>query len=234
MKRIIASTFVFVLVAAGGVAGEVPSLTPDAVAADSQLSSRIALSAGMGVEYVSAPDIVDFVNASAAGAGATQRVSEFKSAAQFFGALAYPISPDWVLKVEYLYVLVSYNPNILARATDFTLRVHMPSVILQYVLWDEHLYNVKVGGGLGYHFASLTEYVYFDSELTGKGVGVVADVEANTALGDHLFAYLGVDLRWEFIGKLKRNTSVPQGIAAALPTGNAFSIGARLGFSYYF
>ncbi|MEK9135810.1 MAG: hypothetical protein AAB393_01700 [Bacteroidota bacterium] len=218
------------LVASGAV--------PLQVHPDSQLSTRIAISGGMGVEYISAPDIVDFVNAAAATAGATQRLSEFKSAVQFFGALAYPLSIDWVLKGEYVYLLGSYNPDIPFRSTEFTLTVHMPSIILQYVLWDERLYNVKVGGGLGYHVASLsTKYLTVDDQLTGKGLGVVTDLEANTAFGDHVFAYLGVDIRWEFIGKLENNASGSQASQYAvvtLPTGNAFGIGARLGFSYYF
>ena len=226
-----------VLVCARSLAAGISTATPTPSAADSQLSSRVALSAGMGVEYISAPDVVDFVNATAV--RATQRVPEFKSAAQFFGALAYPLSVDWVLKAEYLYLLVSYNADIPGRSSDFTLAVHMPSLILQHILWDEGgLYNVKAGGGLGYHFAALTvKYLYQDGRLSGKGLGVVGDVEANTAFGDHLFAYFGVDVRWEFIGTLTNSTAVPQnfqGSVIPLPTMNAFSIGARLGFSYYF
>ncbi|MBM2840371.1 MAG: hypothetical protein HW412_899 [Bacteroidetes bacterium] len=206
------------------------SLSPKPVAADSQLSSRFALSGGMGVEYISVPDVVDFINASIA-VFTTQRVSEFKSSVQFFGALAYPLSEDWVLKGEYAYVLVSYAPNIPGRSSEFTLAVHMPSLVLQYVLWDERLYNIKAGIGFGYHVASLVvSYPGVDNRLTGKGIGSVIDLEANTAFGDHLFAYLGADLRWEFIGKMDGRT---QGIIP-LPTGNAFSTGARLGFSYYF
>jgi len=69
------------------------------VPADSQLSSRMAFSGGMGVEYLSAPNVVDFVNTSI-GAYTRQRVPEFKSAVQFFGALSFPLSTDWVLKAS--------------------------------------------------------------------------------------------------------------------------------------
>ncbi len=217
------------------LAAGTPRVTPEEAGADSQLSSRMAISAGMGVEYFGAPDIVESINTLVFGY-AVQRVPEFQSAVQFFGALLYPLSPDWVLKAEYLYLLASYNPDIPGRSTDFTLTSHMPSLILQYVLWDEHLYNIKVGAGMGYHFATLTEkFLLVDDRLAGKGPGVVADIEANTAFGDHLFAYLGGDMRWEFIGTLK--STVPGSQASqlnSLPTGNAFGIGARLGLSYYF
>jgi hypothetical protein len=140
--------------------------------ADSQLSSRVSLSGGMGVEYVSAADIVDYVNGRAAAAGATQRVSVFKAGVGFFGALAYPVSRDLVLKAEYVYFLGSYNPEIPYVPSEFTLTAHMPSIILQYVLWDEQLYNIKVGGGFGYHFVSLSEkYFTVDDELAGNEIG---------------------------------------------------------------
>jgi hypothetical protein len=236
-RRFAAAMCVLMLANASALASEIRATVLIPAPADSQLSSRVALSGGMGVEYISVPDVVDFVNgaAAAAGASAMQRVPEFKSAVQFFGALLYPLSMDWVLKGEYVYLLVSYNPSIPGRSSVFNLVVHMPSLIMQYVLWDERLYNIKAGGGFGYHFASLTEkYLTVDDILTGKGLGVVADLEANTAFGDHFFGYLGGDLRWEFIGKLKNNASSAQNSPVPLPTVNAFSIGARLGFSYYF
>jgi hypothetical protein len=218
--------------------GGVPVLLPTQAPLDSQLSSRVALSGGMGVEYVSAQDIVDYVNSLALGYGATGKIPEFKAGVGFFGALAYPLSPEWVLKAEYVYLLVSYNPNIPVGSSEFTLTGHLPSLILQRVLWDEGLYNVKVGSGFGYHFVSLsTKYAFIDDKLSGEGLGMVVDLEANTAFGDHVFAYLGADLRWEFIGKLESSaSSVPPSQIGVipLPTGNAFLIGARLGFSYYF
>ena len=223
----------FVVGSPGLIAGT-PRDSPTQAVADSQLSSRLAISAGMGVEYLSAPHVVDFINALVKGY-AVQRVSEFRSAVQFFGAVAYPLSPDWVLKAEYLYLLASYNPDV-GVSSDFTLTVHMPSVIFQYVLWDEGLYDLKVGGGIGYHIATLADrFLTIDDRLTGRGLGVVADLEGNTAFGDHLFAYLGGDMRWEFIGTLKSSSSGSQtsGIIAA-PAANGFGIGARLGLSYYF
>ncbi len=206
------------------------------VPADSQLSSRIALSAGMGVEYVSAPDVVDYVNLLSAQYGATIRVPEFKAGVGFFGALDYPLSADWVLKGEYVYLLTSYNPNIPYATSEFTLNIHMPTLIVQYVLWDERLYNVKAGAGLGYHIASLVMKYdgTLDEKLSGTGPGAVLEMEANTALGDHLFAYLGGDARFEFIGKLKSGSSLTQTSALPTPTVSGFSIGARLGLSYYF
>jgi hypothetical protein len=226
--KVLIVTAVLMLVHTGALADGTP--------ADSQLSSRVALSGGMGVEYISAPRVVDYINTLIA-AYTTERVPEFKSAAQFFGAFSYPLSSDWVLKAEYVYLLGSYNPVIPFRSSEFTLTMNMPSIILQYVLWDEGLYNVKVGGGLGFHFASLTTtFLTLDDHLSAKGPGSLIELEANTAFGDHVFAYLGTDLRWEFIGEFKKPSGFQgsQPAVAPVPTGNSFGIGARLGFSYYF
>ena len=232
MRGLVVSIVALMLVRVSAYAGPPP---PVSVSTDSQLSSRVALSAGMGVEYVSAPDVVDYVNGVAASLGAVERAPEFKAGVCFFGALSYPLTADWILKAEYVYLLASYNASIPYGSSDVSLTVQMPTLMLQRVLWDEGLYDVKVGAGLGYHFASLeTKNPYFDDTMTGSGIGAVLDAEANTAFGDHLFAYLGGDARFEFIGKLKGSSSASQRFLIALPSVNAFSIGARLGFSYYF
>jgi len=229
MKQRIALSISLLMMSFGVLEGR-PSVAPVSVPGDSQLSSRVAISGGMGVEYLSAPNVVDYINVLIA-SYTRQRVPEFKSSVQFFGALAYPISNDWVLKAEYVYLLGSYNPDTPNRASEFSLTMNMPSVILQYVLWDEGLYNIKAGIGIGYHFATLTtKYLTVDDQLSGKGIGTLAELEANTAFGEHLFAYLGADLRWELIGIMRGLQ--PGGLPR--PNMHAFGVGARLGFSYYF
>jgi len=230
---IVAVMGVFVSARPCAARGPLPLSAP--VPSDSQLSSRWAISGGMGVEYLSLPDVVDFVNGVSAQFGAVTRVPDFRAGVEFFGTLAYPLSEDWVLKGEYVFLLASYNPNIPYGPSDFTLAIHIPTLILQYVLWDERLYDVKVGCGLGYHAASLsTKYSLVDDRLTGNGPGVVFDAEGNNALGDHLFVYVGGEARFEFIGRLKSSGSAARPGLLALPTGNGFGIGARLGLSYYF
>jgi hypothetical protein len=69
-------------------------------AEEQPLSSRLAVSGGMGVEYMNAIDIVDYVNAQAANAGASDRVEEFKSGVVFFGGVSMPLDTDFVIKAE--------------------------------------------------------------------------------------------------------------------------------------
>lgn len=196
--------------------------------------SRIGVSAGMGVTYIHPGDVVDLVNSTP---GAMERVPQFKAAAEFFGIANIPVSPQWSLKLEYSYVLASYNIATVLAPAEYTLTYHLPSVILQYLLLDAGVYNVRVGGGLGYHIGVLDRKYYSEEDsYTGKGIGTVADVEANTAFGEHLYAYLGVNLRWEFVGDMKDSAGLAPGVtpSGVTPALHLVGAGARLGFTYYF
>ena len=46
----------------------------------------------------------------------------------------------------------------------------MPTLLVQYVLAEEGVYNVKAGAGVGYHFGSLTEE---SLQVSGKWTGKI-------------------------------------------------------------
>jgi hypothetical protein len=192
--------------------------------------SRGGFSGGMGVSYVNATDIVNRINGLAA---ATERLADFKASVEFFGAASFPISAEWLLKIEYAYLLGSYNLSTLYGPAEFSFSAHMPTLIAQYVLMEGGVYNVKVGIGAGYHFGSYSEkYSIVDSRLTGNGLGTMIDLEANTAFGEDFFGYIGGDIRWDFIGTLSDTSAYISNVPA--PTLNFFSVGAKLGFTFYF
>jgi len=206
---------------------------PGAVRPDTVLSSsRVNFSAGMGVSYVSAQDIVTLVNAAVVIGG---RESEFKAAVVFFGAAAIPFSRDWVMKVEYGYLLGSYSITAFFGTSDFTFVTHMPSLIFQYILADEGVYNVRVGMGGGYHFGELTRRLStIEDHFRGNGIGTLVDFEANTSFGDSFFGYLGGELRWNFIGSLTNGSGKSPGAVGTETTLHFFGVGAKFGFTYYF
>ncbi|MGB2958596.1 MAG: hypothetical protein WBG01_14690 [Bacteroidota bacterium] len=195
---------------------------------------RPGFSAGMGVSYVNPTDIVNLVNSTP---GTLDRVSEFRAAVEFYGGFSVPLSEEWALKVEYAYLLGSYNVASAFGPAEYTYVTHMPSIIGQYVLVNEGVYNVKVGFGGGYHFGSLSQRIAnLEDTYSGSGPGVLADLEANTAFGDHLYGNLGAIVRWEFVGGLTNgNGQSPRAtVGSSATTLNFFGIGARLGFTYYF
>ncbi len=196
-------------------------------------STRIGISAGMGVSYHAAQDIVDRINGSGV---ITQRVGDFKSGVDFFGAVSVPVSRDWVVKGEYVYMLSSYSlpSNISVHNAEFSYNIHIPTLVGQYILFEAPTYNLKAGVGAGYHFATYSEkYSSVDASFTGRGVGMLIELEGNTALGEALYAHLGVQMRWEFIGALTNGAGNPPLGNSASTSLNCFSIGARLGMTYY-
>ncbi|RPH36011.1 hypothetical protein EHM92_05225 [bacterium] len=210
----------------------------DAVAGKADdLILRVGVAGGMGVSYMSMTDVVDLANATM---GNYQRLPEFKSAAEFFGAATVPVSHDWVLKLEYAYVLASYNVSTTFGngQAEYTAMAHLPSIIVQYVLLNEPVYNVKIGAGGGYHFGTLeAKFFTQDDRYSGTGPGLVLDAEGNTAFGESLYAYLGMNLRWDFIGELTNSMGMTPGVSGegiAATTMQFFGLGARLGFTFYF
>ena len=190
---------------------------------------RIGVAIGMGVNYVNAQDVVDHIRGRV---GLGQDVPEFKSAVDFFGAMSFPLSHEWILKFEYAYLLGTYNVAGFFGPTEFSFSAHMPTIIGQYVLAEEGSYNIKAGAGIGYHFGVLTESMgTFEDKLTGRGLGSLVELEANTAFSDDFYGYIGANLRWEFIGDLTSSTRT--GSAGSVPTLHFFGIGARFGFAYY-
>jgi hypothetical protein len=191
--------------------------------------THASLSAGMGVSYLSPADLVDLVNASTI---TGERQSEFKSAVVFFGSAHVPLSPDWALKVDYGFLLGSYTIAGFFGTSEYAFSAHLPSVLLQYSLALEQTYSVFAGFGGGYHFGRLqTTLQPFENTYTGAGPGMLFDLEANTAFGDNLFGYLGLEVRWEFIGALTDSAGRSPGPGET--TLNSFGIGIRFGFSYY-
>jgi hypothetical protein len=98
-------------------------------------------------------------------------------------------------------------------------------------------YFVKLGGGIGYHTGSLEQKSSLygsDSTYSTQGVGFKAQAVGQTAFDDHLYGYIGADMRWELLGRVKSdNGSVLQnhGQAASL---SMFAFGLSFGLIYYF
>ena len=190
-------------------------------------SSPLRISAGMGVSAVNAQDLVVFIRTLT-----RVEVSDFKSGVEFFGAAAVPLGGDWSLKLEYAYLLGTYNVGGAFGAGEFTFRGHLPTLIAQYTLVEEPTYAVRAGGGIGYHAGSLSaRYATFTNEFSAGGPGAKLELEATTAFSREVSAYLGADFRWDFIGDLKSDEgNGPPGLAST--SLHFFSAGAKLGFTY--
>jgi hypothetical protein len=195
---------------------------------------RPGIAAGMGVEYLNPRDVVDMING---GFRPEERLPDFHAGVNFFVAGFVPLSSDWLLKIEYAYLLNTYNIAALLGPGEFTMKVHMPTLYIHYMLVDEGLYNLSAGLGVGYHFGALsTGYGTLVDTYTASGPGGVLELQGNTAMSEDLFVHLGVQARWEGIGELRNSADKAPGVNAQgkPPSLSWFSVGARIGMSYYF
>lgn len=208
----------------------IPAARPLAQTNGPEVSHRISISAGMGANFHNAQDIVNLINSNSL---ITRRVDDFQSGVEFFGTVGVPLSLDWEVKVEYVYLIASYSEGTPFGNAEFSYSLHMPTLIGQYVLHTEQTYNFKAGVGFGYHFGAYTQkYSLVDGTYKGSGVGALIELEGNTALGEDVFAHLGTQIRWDFVGDLKNAAGESPGGTFATSL-HFFSVGARLGVTVY-
>lgn len=209
------------------------------LAQDARISKPLAVSAGMGVSYVHATDVVDFVNQIAA---PSERVGDFGTAVEFFAAPEMSFSSGFGFKLEYAYLLKEYAvTGPLPGQFEFSYSVHMPTAVLFYRLEGDGFF-VKFGGGVGYHlgkFTRLDPNSGSESRYTSGGPGFKLELMGNTAFGESLYGLIGGDLRVDFIGELKdnlgRGLEIRRADGKLDPINLRFaSLGIKFGIIYYF
>jgi hypothetical protein len=198
-----------------------------------ELPRRLGVSAGMGVDYINQQDLVEMINGSYT---LGKRVDQFVAGAEFFGSGRYLLSPDWALKVEYAYIINSYTTDAPYGPGEFTVTVHAPTLIVQYVLFAETHYDIRAGIGAGYRFGALEiAYATVQDRHTASGPGLMADLEGNTALGDNVYVYLGGIVRWDMMEDLRNASGRSPGVNASgrAATLGQFALGVRIGLSWF-
>lgn len=196
-----------------------------------QRENTLAVVAGMGVNLVNAPEIVEYVNSTAA-YGKT--VDDFATAVDFFGGVEFPVSKEWGIKFEHTYLFKSYNFIATTGAThDFFYSVQAPSLLVQKVIAGEG-YFVKMGAGGGYHVGMATETIStfgITNNYSASGIGLKTEIVGQTAFDESFYGYIGGQLGWEWLGKFS-------GTEAAISTVKTkqlryFFAGLRFGITYY-
>jgi hypothetical protein len=206
--------------------------------AEDQTSRRfIDFTAGMGIDLHSANSVVNYINLVAQ-PRLDEKVYNFSSAVEFYAVPEIQVSHDWSVGLEYSLLIKSYAIDDRSgfSRSDFSYQIHMPTLLLHRLILGEG-YRVKLGGGIGYHFASFTESfpaVGSDETLSADGLALKLDAIGNTKFDETFYGSIGVDLRWDFEGTLKRG---PGAAAAAigsnpLPNMSFFSAGLKFGVTF--
>ncbi len=187
---------------------------------------------GMGISIADAPGLVHYLNML----DYPTVLSDFATDVEFFGGVEFPLSFEWGGALEYSYLFKSYTlPTGDAGTYSVFYSMHMPTVMAHYVVTGEG-YFLKFGGGFGYHTGSLEQKDPYGNDITysAHGIGLKAQAVGETAFDEHLYGYIGGDMRWEIMGKLKSDNGTVlqnQGQVASL---SMFVVGLNFGVIYYF
>ena len=192
---------------------------------------------GLGIGAHSAPSIANYINLVSQPA-ADQRVDQFSSAVEFYAVPELQVSRQWSAGLEYSMLIKSYSINDRSgySRSDMSYQVHMPSLLVHYLVFGEG-FRLKLGGGVGYHFIAFDESFPTNGSgetLRSAGPGFKLDAVGNTKFDEVFYGSIGVDLRWDFLGTLKRSgTASPvSGVIADLPRMSFFNAGVKFGVTF--
>jgi hypothetical protein len=223
--------------------GLLTSIIPTRVAAqpvDDQASRRfIDFTAGMGVDLHSASSIVNYVNLVGQ-PRPEEKLYDFSSAVEFYAVPEIQVSQKWSVGLEYSLLIKSYSIDDRTgfSRSEFSYQVHMPTLLVHRLVFGDG-YRVKLGGGIGYHFANFTQrFQSFGGEevLSAEGIAVKLDAIGNTKFDETFYGSIGVDLRWDVEGPLGRRQGVAPAVSNSiqLPKMNFFSAGLKFGVTFQF
>ncbi len=186
--------------------------------------AQLDVSAGMGISFVSAPDLRDYINYNF---GQGNQLATFNSVVEFFGETDIPLNNNWDLGIEYAVNIFSYNTPIFGTGIyEISYNQHMPSAVLYYVIKGEG-YKIKFGGGAGFRYVSLEEKIIKSVSYSTTGFGMLLRAKGLTLLSGNLYAYIGGDMRLDFPAEITRDKTDNIKL-------NSIAFGVKLGVSYLF
>jgi len=212
----------------------VPILLEPAVASGQSLS----ITAGLGFEYFDPPGLSQYLNFAAPG---SMTPGTYTTAAQFKFGAEYPISDAWSIGVELGYITKSTTGSDVLASEQVDYSYTLPSLTLRrYITGDG--YYIRFGGGIGYHFASLSAsnpYSLSPTNYSAHGLGFDFDAELDTKLSEHLYARIGGDARSEYTGILRESDGTELNYYDSNNNGHAVTmymsgIGVIFALVYYF
>jgi hypothetical protein len=201
----------------------------------SVLGYRYGIGGGMGLHSINVTDVVRYINGNYV-VDPESRLSEFSTAVEFFGAFDLFMFRGLALGFEYSYMLSSHNIPSGFGSSDFTLTLHSPLLLGHYIVEGSNFF-FKFGGGIGYTFVRFREELAQlpDPEIySGGGLGGKLSAIGHTPFGDHLFGYIGIEMRFGFPGTVKNDEGMYLNDGIDDVSLTYLSFGLKFGLMYYF
>lgn len=191
---------------------------------NSLLLAQFDLSAGMGLNFFSAPDLKDYINSNFA---SSENVASFNTSADFFGELGYNLNEKYQISFDYTFNIYSFNSTFVSGVYNLQLNQHKPTILFYFVKAGEG-YKIKLGAGLGLRYVKADEELY--GTFTGyssTGYGLMLKAQGDTKLGGNFYALISGEIRYDAPGEI--NT-----LSGGSFIVNSFGVALKLGTVYYF
>lgn len=205
--------------------------------AGEQKNRFIDLTVGLGVNAHFATSAANYINLVAQ-PWPGQKVDIITSAPEFTLVGECQLSDEWSAGVEYSLLLKSYSLDDRSgfSRSDISYNVHMPTILVHRLLFGEG-FRIKAGGGIGYHAVTFKQHfqaVGTEEALSTSGVGFKLEAVGNTKFDETFYGSIGIDLRWDFLGTLKRRDPAPAADRSTgeLPSMTLFNAGITFGLTF--
>ena len=186
--------------------------------------------ASLGFEYYNAPSLTRYFAVTTGGV----TPGTFMTSVQLAASAEVFVVDDWAVGLEYAYLTSQQTGNSIQIDYSYSL----PTLLVHRVVAGENYY-LRVGGGIGYHFSSLSQNIMAygnTTDYSARGIGLKFDAALDTKLGENFYARVSADARAEITGILKTK----DGLALTSPTdsrevnSNFSGVGLSFGLVYYF
>jgi hypothetical protein len=193
--------------------------------------AQIDVVAGMGISFVAAPSLNDYLNFNFP---VEEEISTFSSTGEFYGEVDYTLAPTFQLGIEYVFSLYGFTSAISGLNYELNYVHHKPSLLAYYVI-SGNGYKFKFGGGVGMRFVDLSEKKIITEDFSTNGFGVLARIQGHTKLGGSFYANIGGTARYDLPGEPKDGDKELFNVVTNETVNlNSFSVSVDIGVSYFF
>jgi hypothetical protein len=193
---------------------------------------QVYFSFGMGISMSTTPSLNDYL-IHYIPFNTKDSVKTFSVGLEFFGGVEMQFSRRFSLKLDYSYFFKGNTYNYPPFIYDISFQIHQPVLMAFYIIPGKG-FQLKLGGGIGYSFARLSNTVS-GSEIIyhSRGPGFKTEFVFDAQLSKRLGSYLSGFVMGNSLGNLKdSNDNILQDpLTKANVNLNDFGLGLRLGMS---
>jgi hypothetical protein len=193
---------------------------------------QVYFSFGMGISMSTTPSLNDYLR-DAIPFSTKDSVKNFSVGLEFFGGLEMQFSRKFSLKLDYSYFFKGNTYNYPPFTYNISFQIHQPVVMVNYIIPGKG-YQFKIGGGIGYSLARLSNSVS-GSEIIyySRGPGFKTEFVFDAQLSERLGSYLSGFIMGNSLGNLKDSKSniLQDPLTKANVNLDDLGFGLRLGMS---